>query len=379
MRKASKVLIISLVVFSLAFNSILAVVLYTDYLHLGQMLKLVLLVKGKALKPVTIGSMLDGAAGGMVQALQDPYSEYLTTENFGRLQEQMEGIFGGVGLILDASKAEELKVQGVLSGSPAERAGVQKGDLIVAINGKAVADITAMEAADLMKGPVGSEVSLSVLRGKGARREFKLKRELINIKSVEGKILRIPEPVAYIKINAFSDHTAAELNEYWNGLPEVKGVVLDLRDDPGGSLEAAVEAGNYFLPRGPVVHLVYRDGKRETYEVRGGKLKVPLMVLVNKGTASAAEILAAAVQDTASGLIIGSRTYGKGVVQTIYDLGGNTGLKLTTAKYLSPLGKDINQVGIRPDVAVEKHGDTDNVLAEALKLLAERVNSFSFR
>ncbi len=374
MRKLSKVLIISLVVLSLAFNSMLAVVFYADYLHLGQMLKVVLLMKGKALKPVSLGSMIDGASGGMVKALQDPYSDYLTAEDFGQLQDQMEGIFGGVGLILATGSAEELKVQGVLPGSPAEKAGVKKGDLIVAVNGKAVSDITAMGAADLMKGPVGSEVSLSVLREKDDKHEFKLKRELINLKSVEGKIIRIPDPVSYIKINSFSDHTVAELSEYWNELPKVKGVVLDLRDDPGGSLEAAVEAAGYFLPRGPVVHLVYRNGKRETYEVTGGKLNVPLIVLVNKGTASAAEILAAAIQDTSSGLIIGTRTYGKGVVQTIYDLGGNTGLKLTTAKYLSPLGKDIDQVGIKPDVAVEEEGDKDTVLAKALKLLAERIN-----
>lgn len=372
-RKILKIMAISLVIFSLLVNSLLAFVYFTDYLHLGRLIQLTLLVKGRALNGAPSSKLIEGATAGMVKALRDPYSVYLTTAEFTRLQQQMEGIFGGVGLILDTSNESQLKVQGVLTGSPAGKAGVRKGDVITAVNGQPVTKLKAMPAADLLKGPVGSEVILTISRETGKAREFKVRRELINIRSVDGKVLQIPAKVAYIKINSFSDNTADELKEVWNGLPEVRGMVLDLRDNPGGSLDAAVAAADYFLPQGPVVHLLYRSGKRETYQVTGGKLKVPLIVLVNRGSASAAEILAAAVQDTGSGLVVGSKTFGKGVVQTIYGFGESAGLKLTTAKYLSPLGNDINNQGIVPDVAVEEASDTDLVLAQALRLLEGRI------
>ncbi len=373
MRKLSKAIVISLVVFSLVFNTLLVAAYYTDYLHLGQLLRLTLLVKGRALSNIPFGQMIDGAAGGIVKALHDPYSTYLKPEDFNRLQSELEGIFGGVGLILDTSDETRLQVVGVLKTSPAEKAGIRKGDVITAVNGQVVSQIKSVQAADLMKGQIGTEVTLTVQRGKGNKQDYRLKRELISIKSVEGKFLRIPDLAAYIKINSFTENTLTELTDIWEGLSSAKGIVLDLRDNPGGGLEEAVQAANYFVPKGPVVHLVYRDGNRETYEVKGGNLRVPLVVLVNRGTASAAEILAAAVQDTGSGLIVGTKTYGKGVVQTIYDLDGIAGLKLTTAKYLSALGNNIDKVGIEPDVVVEEAEQGDPVLAKALKLLKERI------
>jgi len=372
-RKLIKVVVISLVIFSLAVNSLLGYAYFTDYLHFSQLVRLTMLVKAKSLYPVSNTKLIEGATGGIVNSLKDPYSIFLSSEDFKRLQDQLEGLFGGIGVVLDASNPLQLKIQGVMGNSPAEKAGLKKGDLISAINGIAVVDLKSMPAADLLKGPVGSEVVLSVQRGKEKNRDYKLKREIITLRTVESKVLQGSERIAYIKINAFSDNTVEELKEVWDRLPATKGMVLDLRDNPGGSLDAAVQAANYFLPRGPVVHLVYRNGKRESYRVEGGKLKVPLVVLVNHGSASASEILAAAIQDTGVGIVVGTKTFGKGVVQNIYGLGESSGLKLTTAKYLSPLGKDINDVGVMPDVVVEDSGDADLVLVRAVRLLEGRI------
>ncbi|HZW82784.1 MAG TPA: S41 family peptidase [Candidatus Deferrimicrobium sp.] len=366
---------IPLAVFCVLFNSLLILTVFTDYLHIGRLFQVTLLIRGHSLTPVSFGGLLDGATAGMVKSLKDPYSTYLSQDKFTQFREQLDGTFGGVGLVLDTTNENQLKVTRVLQGSPAERAGVKKGDIITSVDGQLVNQIKATKAADQMRGKLGSLVKLSIVRGTGNSKEYNLKREIITMKSVEGKLLKIPQTIGYIKINNFNQNTAAEMEDVLENLGAVKGVMLDLRDNTGGTLEAAVEVANHFVPKGPVVHLVDKSGKRETYEVGGGRLNVPLMVLVNGETASASEILAGAIQDTASGLIIGGKTFGKGVVQTIYELSGSSALKITTAKYLTPLGRDINKLGIIPDVVIEdkETQQGDQVYNKALQLLAEAI------
>ncbi len=357
------------------FNCLLALVVATDYLHIGRLIQVSLLIKRESLAPLSVAQLLDGAAAGLVKSLNDPYSVYLNRDKLRQFQEQIDGTFGGVGLVLDTSNQTQLKVLRVLQGSPAERAGFKKGDLITAVDGQQVVQIKALPAADLMRGKIGTKVKLSVLRGKNVHREYTLQREVVTLKSVEGKLAKIPQNVGYIKINNFNQSTAWELEQALSSLPPVKGIILDLRDNTGGTLEAAVEVANHFVPKGPVVHLVDRSGHRETYEVGGGRLDQPLMVLVNGETASASEILAGAIQDTGSGLIIGSKTYGKGVVQTIYELGDSTALKITTAKYLTSLGRDIDKQGITPDVLLEdkETAQGDQIYNKAIQLLAKKI------
>jgi carboxyl-terminal processing protease len=366
---------ISIAVFCVLFNSLLVLAIVTDYLHIGRLFQVTLLIRGHSLAPVSFGGLLDGATAGMVKSLKDPYSTYLNQDKFTQFREQLDGTFGGVGLILDTTNENQLKVTRVLQGSPAERAGVKKGDIVTAVDGQLVNQIKATKAAEQMRGKLGSQVKLNIVRGTGISKEYNLKREVITMKSVESKLLKIPQNIGYIKINNFNQNTAAELEEVLENLGAVKGVMLDLRDNTGGTLEAAVEVANHFVPKGPVVHLVDKSGKRETYEVGGGRLNVPLMVLVNGETASASEILAGAIQDTASGLIIGTKTYGKGVVQTIYELSNSSALKITTAKYLTSLGRDINKQGIIPDVVIEdkETQQGDQVYNKALQLLAEAI------
>lgn len=376
-RKLLKRLLIIVVIISLVFNALLVVGYVSDYHHFGRLVQVSYLIKTQALKPVSLGGLIDGATAGMVKELHDPYSAFLPATDYARLQEQLDGIFAGIGVILDTAKEDQLGIIAIIKDSPAERAGLHKGDLITEVDGQAVARIKATQAADLLRGKIGSEVSLVIYR-RGKRHEYRIKREQINLPSVEGKELLIPQNVAYVKINYFGETTGKELNGLMRGFTNQKGIVLDLRDNPGGDLDTAVDAAKWFVPNGPVVHLVYRDGRRETYEVRQSMLKLPLVVLVNGASASAAEILAGAIKDTGSGIIIGQKTFGKGVVQTIYDVGGKAGLKLTTAKYLTPLGNDINQKGIEPEVTVETGGQKDNgngdpVLSKALVLLRERL------
>lgn len=360
-----------LIVFSLLFNSLLGLVIATDYMHLGRLIHIMALVRGKGLWPISFSSMLAGATDGIVKSLKDPYSLYLAPADYTRLQNQMQGVFDGVGLIVDASKVGVLQVVSVIPYSPAAQAGILKGDLITAVNGQSVAQIGEGKAADLMRGPAGSEVILTIVHSKLQPKDYRVQRQAFNLPSVEAKILKIPEPIAYLKINSFTDQTGADISKIWPEISASRGIILDLRDNPGGSLEAAVEVAGNFLPKGPVVHLVDRNGKRTTYEVEGSQLNIPLVVLVNQGTASAAEIIAAAVQDRAAGLVVGTKTFGKGVVQSIYPLDKGTGLKLTTEKYLSPLGREINKVGIKPDVPVD--GSDDQILRKGLQLLEQRI------
>ncbi|HWJ02899.1 MAG TPA: S41 family peptidase, partial [Verrucomicrobiae bacterium] len=296
-KRATRVVVTSLVIFVLAVNSLLIVLYWTDFIHLGQLTRLTLLVKGKSLNAISLGQMIDGAAAGMVKSLGDPYSTYMKAEDYAKLQDELEGIFGGVGLILDVSEETQLKISGVLKTSPAEKAGLRKGDIITAVNGQSVAKIKALQAAELMKGEVGSEVNLTIAKGTGFK-EYKLKREIISLKSVESKALKVPEKIAYFKINSFNDHVVAELNKAWESMEGSQGIILDLRDNPGGGLEEAVQVAGKFVPKGPVVHLIFRSGQRQTYQVEGSNPGVPIIVLVNGGTASAAEILAAAIQET---------------------------------------------------------------------------------
>lgn len=372
-RRVVRIITISVVAISILINSLVVIAWLTDFMQIAQIGRLVYLIKTTSLQEVTIGGLIDGAANGMINGLPDPYSAVLDAEDITELQEQKTGTFGGIGVLIDPAIDSKLKIDEVYPGTPAYRAGLRKGDLIISIDGRSLNGMKAKAAADLLNGELGSELELSVIRGSNMPARYTLLREQIKVRSVTSQIINSVKPMGYIKIYSFNDATPSELKQTFEKMPNIQGVIVDLRDNPGGNVDSVIEAAEYFLPKGPVVHLIYRDGKRETLSVEGGKLRIPLVVMVNQHSASAAEILTAAIKDTGSGLIVGEKTFGKGLVQKVIAIDQTSGMKLTIAKYLSPLGTEIDSIGVKPDVEVLGSTDTDLVLARAKSLLLSRM------
>lgn len=352
-RRAGRILLLAAVIFCVLFSAAVLFFALSHYAEISQLLRVVSLIRAEALEPVDTKSMLLGATRGVVEALEDPYSGYLDQEQYRSLVQQISGSYGGVGLVIGFDEEGRLKVITPFKGTPAHRAGIQSGDLIIRIDGRDTRSLELEEAARLMQGKPGTTVALSIQRPGNGILEFRLTREKIIIPSVEGQRLPGHPDIGYINITNFSEQTPKALERTLQeiGAASLRGLILDLRNNPGGELTAAVEVASHFVPPGPVVYTVSR---RQTtpYLARGQKLDVPLVVLINQGTASAAEIVAGAIKDTGAGVLVGERTFGKGRVQKVFLLDGGAALKLTTEKYLTPAKRDINGEGIAPDVPV---------------------------
>jgi carboxyl-terminal processing protease len=346
-----------------------------NYKHFGNLVKVVSLVKTQYLHPVDPTTMVDGAAKGIVNSLNDPYSVYLDANTFSALQEQIKGSFGGLGILVGV-KDKRLTVVRTYQGTPAARAGVQASDVIVQIDERDATDIDLETAIGLMRGPVGSKINLIVTRnGSDEPLPITMFREEISVPTVEGRVLP-DSAIGYVAISQFTERTPREMKETLNKLTgeAVKGLVLDLRDNPGGELFAAVEVAKNFIPRGPIVFIDYRNGKDQEYKSEGENLQLPLVVLMNGNSASASEILAGAVKDTGAGTLVGTKTFGKGIVQTVFRLENGAGLKLTTARYLTPAKNDIHEKGIQPDVTVPLEDRTrDTQLEQAVAIMKQKM------
>ena len=323
--------------------------------HFGQMAEVIYRIEAYSFQPVSVSDMVEGAAGGIVEALEDPYSTYLKPEAYDDLEEHLSGSYGGIGLLITEDESQQLIVVSPFKGTPAYKAGIKSGDVIVKIEDKDTSGISLVEAANLMKGQPGTKVRLTVLpRENGRLQDFEIERQEIQIPSVEGEILEEGGRIAYVNLMMFSEQTGSDLREVLRELDvhSADGVIVDLRDNPGGALGAAVDVAGYFIPPGPVVHIVYKS-REETLTTQDNFIKKPLVVLVNEGSASASEIVAGAVKDSGSGTLVGSTTFGKGLVQSVFPLTDGAALKLTTAKYLTPKRKDIHKKGIKPDVEIK--------------------------
>jgi len=340
-------------------------------------------IKSDYVEPVSDDKLIREAINGMVRGL-DPHSDFLDAEAFKELQVSTQGKFGGLGIEVGVEDGV-VRVVSPIEDTPAFRAGIKTGDLIVKIDDTATRGMPLSKAVDLMRGKPGTQVVLSIAR-KDAEGllTFALVREEINVKSVRAKIL---EPgYGYVRVRNFQERTGEDLARvlkdfYKQG--ELKGLVLDVRADPGGLLNQAVAVSAAFLPKDALV--VYTDGRtpdakmrltatRENYQRRGddwfrdlpaGVKKVPMVVLVDGGTASASEIVAGALQDHKRATVMGAPTFGKGSVQTILPIGSTAGLKLTTARYYTPAGRSIQAKGIEPDILVDDGRDTVNRIREA--------------
>lgn len=332
--------------------------------HLGNAFKAVSLIQTRSLEPLSATQMVDGAMKGMVGELEDPYSVYLEPKEYQSLQTQMKGTYGGLGIYVGVPvETNRLTVMAPIKGTPAARAGIKSGDEIWEIDGKDASEMDIDTAVSLMKGPAGTKVTLGIKSTDEEKvRQVPLVREIIEIPSVEGKMLdQFPE-IAYINISMFNDMTGQELYETVDKLTKennCRGLILDLRNNPGGALNAAVDAGGLFVPAGdPVVWLVDKQ-KTEAFLSAGRLINLPLVVLINKGSASASEILAGAIKDVKAGTLVGETSFGKGIVQSVFELGAGAALKITTAKYLTPNKNDIHKKGIEPDVQVTIPEGTD--------------------
>lgn len=351
----------------------LGILAASSYKYVSNLVKVVAIVRTQALQPVNSDQMIEGAVTGIVDSLDDPYSVYLEPKTFAALQEQIKGSFGGLGILVGL-KDNNLTVVRAFDGTPAARAGIEAGDVIVKINDSDAAGIDLETAITLMRGPVGSTINLTMDR-QGSQLQFTIVREEISVPTVEGKVID-NSGIGYIMISQFTERTPEEMRETLLTMQDsqVKGLILDLRDNPGGELMSAVNVAKYFIPKGPIVYIDYRNGRDQEFSSEGNTIGLPLVVLINSGSASAAEILAGAVKDTGTGTLVGTTTFGKGVVQTLFQLDNGAGLKLTTARYLTPNKNDINLKGIEPDVAVQQQEPPlDPQLDRAVEIMKQKI------
>jgi len=299
--------------------------------------------------------VLNGAIGGLLFSL-DPHSSYLSPEDFTELQEDTRGVFSGIGIEVTIQD-DLLTIVSPIADTPADRAGLKAKDVILVINGEKTKNMGPYEAIKRLRGEIGSEVTISIHReGWNELKEFTLKRDIIPMQSVKGDFLS--PGFAYMRITNFQGNTSGDFKVKLNELQKehaLKGLILDLRNNPGGLLHQAVTISDIFLSSGKIVSTRgRREEQNNTFTAHNNNqdIATPLVVLVNEGSASASEIVAGAIQDHQRGIIVGSRTFGKGSVQTIIPLPDGAGLRMTTARYYTPDDKSIQAVGIIPDVEV---------------------------
>ncbi|HEY8999339.1 MAG TPA: S41 family peptidase [Candidatus Saccharimonadales bacterium] len=345
-----------------------------DYASVNQIYQL---VRSQYDGKLTETQLLDGIKTGLVNSLNDPYSEYFTPSEASQYNDEVQGSFSGIGAELGQTQTGAVQIIAPISGSPAAKAGVQAGDIITAINGKSTNGMSADTAVNAIRGKSGTKVTLTITRGAQTNVQLTITRANIVVPSVTSKIL--PGNIGYMQISQFTDDTAslasAAAQSFANA--HVRGVVLDLRDNPGGLVDAAVSVSSLWLNSGQnIMQAKAGSTVLQTYTATGGDTlhDIPTVVLVNSGTASAAEITAAALHDNKDATILGEKTYGKGVMQQLDTLPGGAELKVTIASWYRPNGKNINHLGITPDkiVAASPAGSTDDAQeAAAIALLTK--------
>jgi carboxyl-terminal processing protease len=333
------------------------VVSKSDYKNLLEVEKL-LALKEHIKKNYVDGSkddvLMDGAMKGLFEALGDPYSTYLTPAEFKSMNEATSGSFGGIGVIVTKSEEGYITVVAPLEDTPGERAGIKTNDKIIKVDDKDLLGMELDKAVEFIKGKPGSKVVLTVLRDKVQQpMTFEIKREMINQKAVKSEVKE--SNIGYIRLSSFDSDAGKDFRKELNALKakNIKGLILDLRQNPGGYVSSCLEIADELLGEGMVVYTEDINKNREVYNSKGSGLEMPLIVLVDEGSASASEILAGAIKDREEGLLIGTKTFGKGLVQSVEGLKDGSGFKLTTQKYYTPKGISINKIGIEPNIEVK--------------------------
>ena len=338
-------------------------------------------IKKEYVDEIDQAEIMDSAINGVLQSL-DPYSAYMSPKSFEGMQTDTKGEFGGLGIEI-GMESGVVKVISPIADTPAANAGIKSGDYIVKINDVQVQGKSLTEAVELMRGPIGSEINLTVRRVNVKKAlNFKIKRAVIEVKSVEAKIIGERKKIGYLRLKSFNENSYDQLSKSINKFENSKklnGYILDLRNNPGGLLTQAISITDFFLDDGEIVSTKGRkiSETRRFFSKKGdGTNGKPLIVIINNGSASASEIVAGALKDHKRAIILGENTYGKGSVQSIIPLKNGGGIRLTISKYYLPSGKSISDVGVLPDILIEEIGDnfkinskTDNQLMYAINLL----------
>lgn len=334
---------------------------------------------------VTEEELQNGVYKGIVAALDDPYSEYYSKEELEEALSSNQGVSFGIGAYISMNQQMQLAmISGVMEGSPAQGAGLREGDIIYEVDGESTQGLSLSQVVSRVKGPEGTTVHLTIYReGEPDYLKVDIVREkMIETETVQYGMLEEAEDIGYLRITEFDEVT---VDQYTEAMAELnghgmKGLILDLRSNPGGDLDAVVEISRKILPEGLILYTEDKEGGRKEYTCDGSReLQIPLVVLVNEYSASASEILAGAIQDYNKGTLIGTTTYGKGIVQRIHSLDDGTAIKLTVSAYFTPAGRNIHGVGIEPDIVLEydyeanEADGTDNQVDKAIEVLEGKI------
>lgn len=365
----SSISTLSLIYYALGFNE-------QGFSNLMRFITAYRFIETKYVNDTDDVKLIDGAIDGMVKSLNDPHSNYLSPKMYKTLMEQTEGSFAGIGVVMGMDNEQKIHIVGIMENSPGQKAGLQEGDEILAVDGVPVTQMAFDEVAAHVRGQAGTDVVLTIMRD-NTNQDITITRDNIKLKTVGHKMLN--NNIGYIQIVSFSEDTANEFNEAYNDLKNqgMKALVLDLRNNPGGLLTTCVEIAKKLVPKGEIVSIVDKQGNKETYSSSLEAPEYPLVVLINKNSASASEILSGAIQDTKAGTIIGNTSYGKGSVQTILPMFEDDAVKLTIAKYYTPSGRSIDGTGITPDIEInlDENATSDTQLDKALEVLKAQLNN----
>lgn len=356
---------------------------YERYQQFDTLLELMDMVEYGYFEEYDVQDMLDGAANGLLLGLGDPYTFYYTPEEYAELWEEDEGEYAGVGIQISTSYLTGLcTVSRVFDNGPAREAGIQKGDILYMVEDLYVNSSTINDAVDIMRGTPGTDAKVVILRGT-EEMEFTLTRAQITVNRIESTMLT--DEIGYIFLYEFAGDCAQRFQESVADLAArgAKGLIIDLRDNPGGWVDDAETIGDIFLDKGTLCYLQYKDGSREYYRTKDGKTEMDLVILMNENSASSSEILAGALKDRADATIVGVQSYGKGIVQTVVPMSDGAGMQMTIAQYYTPKGNAVHKVGITPDVEVPlPQGDNgmydfadlnDPQLSKALEVMQQKL------
>lgn len=331
------------------------------------------IIRTRYFRPVSDETLFQGAVKGMASSLGDPYSLYLTGDVYKSFIEQTTAAFGGVGIIIGEDKQGDFYILAVFKKGAAHDAGIQPGGKLVAVDGKKLHGMEPMLAANLVRGKVGTAVTLTIEEN-GKVKDYKMHRSDVVLPTVSDQM--VSGDIGYIHIYTFATHTGEEFKE---ALRDVKAkgarkLIIDVRMNPGGLITSVVDVADQILTRGPVVSYQAKNGTKQTFDIDGISKPMPMVILIDRNSASASEILAGAVQDKKEGIVMGEKSFGKGTIQSVEELSDGTALKISIAQYLTAGGRKIDKIGIKPDIAVQQTGtpfdmNSDSVLQAAIRKL----------
>lgn len=344
--------------------------LYELYSKYDKLLGLENVIESEYYQKVSEEDLIDGALKGLFEGLNDPYSQYYTSDEFQTLKEQTSGSFVGIGVYIGVnSENDKITIISPIEGSPAQKSGIKSGDVVVKVNRKSIESKTVDEVIKQIKGKENTTVNLTVERD-GKEIDFDITRKTIVTKSVSSEVKE--DNIGYLRITSFDENTYKEFKENLSNLKEkgIKGLVIDLRDNPGGLLDVCVDIADDLIGEGTIVYTKDNSGKKEYYKSDKNELDMPMAVLINGGSASASEILTAALVDNNKAVAIGETSFGKGLVQSVKGLKDGTGYKLTTAQYFTPNDNYINGKGITPKI---QEKDKNKQLKLAIEYIQEEI------